>query len=109
MKKYRQKEGLFLLEGKRAVEEALASGWTIRALFFTRLPEGWEQQAENSSLPWYEVPLPVLQKITATEDPPERGGPGGNCVGKTWPPLPIRPSGTNSGAFPAPTNWGWCC
>ena len=19
------------------------------------------------------------------------------------------PSGTNSGAFPAPTNWGWCC
>ena len=25
MKKYRQKEGLFLLEGKRAVEEALAS------------------------------------------------------------------------------------
>ena len=69
MKKYRQKEGLFLLEGKRAVEEALASGWTIRALFFTRLPEGWEQQAENSSLPWYEVPLPVLQKITATEDP----------------------------------------
>lgn len=60
MKKYRQKEGLFLLEGKRAVEEALASQWNIRALFFTRLPEGWEQKAEESSLPWYEVPLPVL-------------------------------------------------
>lgn len=69
MKKYRQKEGLFLLEGKRAVEEALASRWTLRALFFTRLPEGWERRAEESNLPWYEVPLPVLQKITATEDP----------------------------------------
>lgn len=69
MKKYRQKEGLFLLEGKRAVEEALASRWTLRALFFTRLTEGWERRAEESTLPWYEVPLPVLQKITATEDP----------------------------------------
>lgn len=69
MKKYRQKEGLFLLEGKRAVEEALASHWTLRALFFTRLPEGWERRAEESTLSWYEVPLPVLQKITATEDP----------------------------------------
>lgn len=69
MKKYRQKEGLFLLEGKRAVEEALASQWNIRALFFTRLPEGWDEKAEESSLPWYEVPLAVLQKITATEDP----------------------------------------
>lgn len=69
MKKYRQKEGLFLLEGKRAVEEALASHWTLRALFFTRLPEGWERRAEESTLSWYEVPLAVLQKITATEDP----------------------------------------
>ena len=69
VKKYRQREGLFLLEGKRAVEEALASGWKLQCLFYTKLPAGWEERAETSALPWYEVPLPVLQKITATEDP----------------------------------------
>lgn len=69
VKKYRQREGLFLLEGKRAVEEALASGWKIQCLFYTQLPEGWEEQAETSRVPWYQVSLPVLQKITATEDP----------------------------------------
>lgn len=69
VKKYRQREGMFLLEGKRAVEEALASGWKLQCLFYTKLPAGWEEKAETSALPWYEVPLPVLQKITATEDP----------------------------------------
>lgn len=69
VKKYRQREGLFLLEGKRAVAEALASGWKLQCLFYTKLPEGWEEKAETSPLSWYEVTLPVLQKITATEDP----------------------------------------
>ena len=63
VKKYRQREGLF------PVEEALASGWKLQCLFYTKLPAGWEERAETSALPWYEVPLPVLQKITATEDP----------------------------------------
>ena len=106
VKKYRQREGLFLLEGKRAVEEALASGWKLQCLFYTKLPAGWEERAQGSALPWYEVPLPVLQKITATEDPPERGGPGGTETGGAGSLCSGEGPGAGPGPDPRPGNLG---
>ena len=69
VKKYRQREQLFLLEGKRAVDEARRSSWQIQAYFFTKLPEEWTQEADAGDTPYYQVTEAVMEKITATEDP----------------------------------------
>jgi TrmH family RNA methyltransferase len=68
-KKYRQREGLFLVEGTRAVEEVRKSDWEVAAYFFTKLTAGWETEAAESRLPYYEVTEAVMGRICATEDP----------------------------------------
>ena len=82
VKKYRQREQLFLLEGKRAVDEARRSSWQIQAYFFTKLPEEWTQEADAGDTPYYQVTEAVMEKITATEDPQGVGfgGPKRNPV-----------------------------
>lgn len=67
-KKYRVREGLFLVEGKRAVAEAKASCWAIDSYFYTKLPEGWEDP-ETSPQTYYHVTDAVFRKAADTEDP----------------------------------------
>ena len=54
-KKYRQREGLFLVEGVRSVREVRSSAWTVTAYFFTDLPEDFQKEAQTSDIPYYEV------------------------------------------------------
>jgi TrmH family RNA methyltransferase len=68
-KKFRQREGLFIVEGTRAVDEVRHSDWDIAAYFFIELPEGWEEEAASSTIPYYQVSQAVMEKITATENP----------------------------------------
>lgn len=67
-KKYRVREGLFLVEGKRAVSEARDSGWAIDCYFYTRLPEGWEDPAASATT-YYHLTDAVFRKAADTEDP----------------------------------------
>lgn len=67
-KKYRVREGLFLVEGKRAVSEARDSGWAIECYFYTTLPEVWEDPAK-SPVTYYHVTDAVFRKAADTEDP----------------------------------------
>lgn len=68
-KKYRKREGLYLLEGKRALEEAFAAKIPMESIFYTQLPVDWPENAETVSRPYYHVTEAVLKKITDTEDP----------------------------------------
>ncbi|MBS5519009.1 MAG: RNA methyltransferase [Acidaminococcus sp.] len=68
-KKYRQREGLFLVEGVRAVREVRSSAWTVTAYFFTDLPEDFQKEAQTSDIPYYEVTGDIMKKLTATEEP----------------------------------------
>ena len=68
-KKYRLREGLFLVEGVRAVREVRSSSWTVTAYFFTDLPEDFQKEAQGSDIPYYEVTGDIMKKLTATEEP----------------------------------------
>lgn len=68
-KKYRKREGMFLLEGKRALLEAMKADADVRGIFYTALPEDWPEDPEMSTVNYYHVTEPVLKKITDTEDP----------------------------------------
>ncbi len=68
-KKYRKRAGLFLLEGKRALQEAFAAKIPMESIFFTQLPEDWPENPETVNRPYYHVTEAVLKKITDTEDP----------------------------------------
>ena len=46
-KKYRLREGLFLVEGVRAVREVRSSSWPVPAYFFTALPEDFQKEAQG--------------------------------------------------------------
>lgn len=47
-KKFRQKEGLFIAEGKKVIEELLDSNYTIERLFITEENEGFARQYEHT-------------------------------------------------------------
>jgi TrmH family RNA methyltransferase len=70
---YRQSEGLFIIEGVRLVEEALASGWPLRdILVSSRLnPRGRDlfDKAASISCDRYEVSDEVMADISDTETP----------------------------------------
>jgi TrmH family RNA methyltransferase len=75
LKKYRQKWGLFVAEGKRLCRDALQSGWQIQAAFMTpdfmRDPE-WPDFQEK--LAEHHIPVTALQdkdfrKLADTENP----------------------------------------
>ena len=63
--KARRETGLFLVEGVRMVEEALASGWTVEALL---LQEG-EKTPAGVQAPVYVLPEVVLSAICDTKSP----------------------------------------
>lgn len=54
-KKQREAEGLFLVEGPKAIAEVLAAGWPIHALYAT--PDWESPQAD----------LPILQRVAESE------------------------------------------
>lgn len=72
-KKYREETGLFLVEGVRAVEEAMAHA-AVEELYFTdsALHDRKEHligQAENKGLPVYRVSAAVFRKMADTDSP----------------------------------------
>lgn len=62
-KKFRDKTGLFLIEGKKCVEEAIASGIEITKLFSLK-----NEELENCEK--YLVTEPILKKISTTTTAP---------------------------------------
>lgn len=61
--KYRDESGLFLLEGKKCIEEAIQSGLEIEHIFST---EGFEEFPQR-----IEVSEPVMSKISETKSAPK--------------------------------------
>lgn len=72
-KKYRQSEGLFLLEGIRLLEEFCLSDWEgLYGLYVKPLSERGElllQSLKNKGLTLYETTLDLLKKVSDTENP----------------------------------------
>lgn len=63
-RKYRKESGLFLLEGKKAVEEAIAAGIEVKEVFTTI--EEYKIPCEITA-----VSMPVMEKISTTKSAPE--------------------------------------
>ena len=64
-RKYRDETGLFLLEGEKCIDEALASGINIKHLF---VQDGCDLFAGMERI---EVPESVISKISSTKTPPK--------------------------------------
>jgi TrmH family RNA methyltransferase len=63
--KFRASEGLFLVEGKKGVEEALASSWRIRSVYSTQA----EWCDNHKSAEW--INIQEMQQISALNSPSE--------------------------------------
>lgn len=72
-KKAREEKGVFFLEGKRAVEEALTCGWQIETLFFTTKEPMNNPALAATKAPCYLVNESIMHKIAATEHPQNIG------------------------------------
>jgi TrmH family RNA methyltransferase len=70
---FRQSEGVFIIEGVRLVNEALASGWPLRDIFVTTglNPRGRDlyEKAVSTTCNRYEVSDEVMAEISDTETP----------------------------------------
>lgn len=68
-KKYRDETGLFLLEGEKAVEEAISAGLKVKDIFINKINEKLlnKYQSQNP----YVVNLKVLEKITDAKNAPD--------------------------------------
>lgn len=66
--KYCQEEGLFVVEGEKMAEEAIASGWPIRCLCAT---EAWMSNKKTSINPsnWYMVSQSELEQLSLMRCP----------------------------------------
>lgn len=68
-KKYRNETGLFVIEGFKAVEEALEFGLEIKNIF---IQKNFSKKLSNfSNDKIIQVTEPVMKKISSTETPPE--------------------------------------
>ena len=72
-KKNRQERQAFFLEGKRAMEEALTSGWEIISLFSTKEEELDEDVLAQTGASGYLVTEAVMGKMASTEHPQSCG------------------------------------
>lgn len=63
LKKFRQETGLFIVEGKKSVEEALSAGCAIDALFTTDVD--WSEKQEGSVL----ISAKEMDQMTALNTP----------------------------------------
>ena len=61
----RRKEGLFLVEGPKLVEEARAAGLVFRHLFLR--PDRVQQLPSSFACPVYEVEADILARLATTE------------------------------------------
>ncbi|MCB0783851.1 MAG: hypothetical protein KDC02_06405, partial [Flavobacteriales bacterium] len=59
-KKYRDREGLFLVQGRKLVEELLASGWPVRGMMAT---EEAVAGLEVAGLPLQVLPAAELKRL----------------------------------------------
>ncbi|MBC7107151.1 MAG: RNA methyltransferase [Firmicutes bacterium] len=72
---FRTREGRFLIEGVRNVEEAMATGWAVEEVLCTREAYGRPRvralvaAAEEMGIPVWEVGRPLLEEITTTVAP----------------------------------------
>jgi RNA methyltransferase, TrmH family len=67
-KKYRNQTGLFLIEGSKAINEAVSSNIDIIKIF---VQKGFELPLNWKNFDIYEITEPVMKKISTTETPPE--------------------------------------
>lgn len=73
-RRYREKEGKFIVEGRRLVAEALASSWPVEGIYATPgfvVREGHNlfSLAQARRIPWYELPEEIFRRLSATEEP----------------------------------------
>lgn len=76
-RKYRQREGKFLLEGVHLVKEALEAGWPLEAVAFDEgsgVTEAFEEYIEdeqpgNDDTAWYPVSPEIIEKCSETGTP----------------------------------------
>ena len=68
-KKYRDESGLFLVEGEKAVEEAIKSSLKIKEIFINKTNEALIKKYEKQNP--YIVNLKVLEKITDAKSAPD--------------------------------------
>lgn len=68
-KKYRDESGLFLLEGVKAVEEAILAGLQIKDIFINKTNEKLLEKYTNNNV--YVVNSKVLEKITDAKSAPD--------------------------------------
>ena len=74
-KKYRDKHGLFMIEGARLAEEGIKSGWTIFACLYTEEAEKNKriqailELVANKGCRMILIPSSIYNKITDTEQP----------------------------------------
>lgn len=72
-RRYREKEGKFIVEGPHLVAAALTSAWPVEGVYFT--PDFAAQKGEVLTLarqrgvPLYELPTTVFSRLAATETP----------------------------------------
>jgi len=58
LKKHRQKEGLFLIEGRRLIETAIASDWTVDEIYLAQdALEGFLKSKLGESIALQKIPL----------------------------------------------------
>ena len=68
-KNYRDESGLFLLEGEKAVEEAVKSNLKIKEIFINKTNEKLLEKYKKENI--YVVNLKVLEKITEAKSAPD--------------------------------------
>ena len=71
LKKYRSLRGEFLVEGMRAVQEAINSGWELKDIFFTDEVSGEEivNMLKDKPVTCYHINQTLIERITDTKNP----------------------------------------
>lgn len=71
LKKYRSKRREFLVEGVRAVQEAINSGWELTSVFFDDAVSGEKvtMMLQHNAVPCYHVSRTIIERLTDTKNP----------------------------------------
>jgi len=71
LKKYRSERGEFLVEGLRAVQEAINSDWELTAIFFDDAVSGEKitTMLQRNAVPCYHVSHAIIERLTDTKNP----------------------------------------
>ena len=71
LKKYRSQRREFLVEGVRAVQEAINSGWELTAVFFDDAVSGEKitMMLQHNAVSCYHVSRTIIERLTDTKNP----------------------------------------